>query len=121
MAGEHLVQRVRSALAQGDQAGAIALLRGAGLPAIRQAIGELRALPAEEQRAIKLLLGQAARQAAAGAADVAEEAKRIPRLALRDHPRTPTVEMGEKPGSLRWVMIVLFLLALAAWLAFGGF
>lgn len=117
MAGEHLVQRVRSALAQGDQAGAIALLRGAGLPAIRQAIGELRALPAEEQRAIKLLLGQAA----AGAADVAEEAKRIPRPALRDHPRTPTVEMGERPGSLRWVMIVLGLLALAAWLAFGGF
>ena len=63
MAGEHLVQRVRSALAQGDQAGAIALLRGADLPAIRQAIGELRALPAEEQRAIKTLLGQAARQA----------------------------------------------------------
>ena len=95
MAGEHLVQRVRSALAQGDQAGAIALLRGAGLPAIRQAIGELRALPAEEQRAIKLLLGQAA----AGAADVAEEAKRIPKPALRDHPRTPPWKWASGPAA----------------------
>ena len=119
MVREHLVQKVREALARGDQDGAVALLRGAELPAIRQAIAELRALPADEQRAMKLLLGRVARQAAAGASDVADHAKQLPKLALRAHRRIPTVEMGEKPGSLRWVMIVLGLLALAAWLAFG--
>ena len=120
MTGEHLVQKVREALARGDQAGAVALLRGADLPAIRQAIGELRALPAEEQRAMKLLVGRVARQAAAGAAEVAEDAKDLARPLVRGSRRIPTVEMGEKPGSLRWVIIVLGLLALAAWLAFGG-
>lgn len=34
--------------------------------------------------------------------------------------RTPTVVMGERPGTLRWMMVVLGLLALAVWLAFGA-
>lgn len=36
------------------------------------------------------------------------------------HERTPTVVMGERPGTLRWMMVVLGLLALAVWLAFGA-
>ena len=34
--------------------------------------------------------------------------------------RPPTVEMGDPPGQLRWVLVVAGLLAAAAWFAFGG-
>lgn len=34
--------------------------------------------------------------------------------------RPPTVQMGERPGEMRWLLIVAALLVLAAWLAFGG-
>jgi hypothetical protein len=34
--------------------------------------------------------------------------------------RTPTVEMGDPPGQLRWVLVVAGLLATAAWFGFGG-
>lgn len=34
--------------------------------------------------------------------------------------RPPTVEQGDPPGQLRWVLIVLGLLAAGLWLAFGG-
>ena len=34
--------------------------------------------------------------------------------------RPPTVEKGDPPGQLRWVLIVLGLLAAGLWLAFGG-
>jgi hypothetical protein len=34
--------------------------------------------------------------------------------------RRPTVEMGDPPGQLRWVLLVAGLLAAAAWFGFGG-
>ena len=34
--------------------------------------------------------------------------------------RPPTVEMGDPPGQLRWLFVVVGLLALAAWIGFGG-
>lgn len=34
--------------------------------------------------------------------------------------RPPTVEMGDPPGQLRWVLIVLALLAAAGWIVFGA-
>jgi hypothetical protein len=34
--------------------------------------------------------------------------------------RPPTVEQGDPPGQLRWLLIVLALLALGLWFAFGG-
>jgi hypothetical protein len=34
--------------------------------------------------------------------------------------RSPTVEMGDPPGQLRWVLVVAGLLATAAWFGFGG-
>jgi hypothetical protein len=33
--------------------------------------------------------------------------------------RPPTVAMGDPPGQLRWVLIVLALLAIAGWMVFG--
>lgn len=35
------------------------------------------------------------------------------------HARPPTVQMGDAPGGLRWVLAVAVLLAVAVWLAFG--
>ena len=34
--------------------------------------------------------------------------------------RSPTVEMGDPPGQLRWLLVVAGLLAAATWLGFGG-
>lgn len=34
--------------------------------------------------------------------------------------RPPTVEMGDPPGQVRWLLVVAGLLAAATWLAFGG-
>ena len=122
MANEDLAKEVMQALARGDRAGAAGLLRGAGMPAMRQALDQFRAQAENEHRALKAL-GSSTRETAAkietqGARVQAQTQAAL--QALRTHKRPPTVEMGETPGSLRWVMIVLGLLALAAWLAFGG-
>ena len=34
--------------------------------------------------------------------------------------RSPTVEMGDPPGQVRWLLVVAGLLAAAVWLGFGG-
>lgn len=34
--------------------------------------------------------------------------------------RSPTVEMGDPPGQVRWLLVVAGLLAAATWLGFGG-
>ena len=34
--------------------------------------------------------------------------------------RTPTVEIGDPPGQLRWLLVVVAIVAVATWLAFGG-
>lgn len=34
--------------------------------------------------------------------------------------RTPTVETGDPPGQLRWLLVVVAIVAVAAWIAFGG-
>ncbi len=121
MANEDLAKQVMQALARGDRTGSAGLLRSAGMPAMRQALDQFKAHAESERRALKAL-GSSTREAAdkiethgvqVQAQDVLQR--------LRARKRPPTVEMGEKPGSLRWVMIVLGLLALAAWLAFGGF
>jgi hypothetical protein len=59
-------------------------------------------------------------QAQSAAADVRDEttvaAKPLMQLQSR---RPPTIEMGDRPGQLRWLLVVA-LLAAAAWLGFAG-
>jgi hypothetical protein len=35
-------------------------------------------------------------------------------------PRPPTVEMGDPPGQLRWLLVVVAMVAAAAWIGYGG-
>lgn len=120
MVNEDLAKQVMQALARGDRTGAAGLLRAAGMPAMRQALDQFKVQAENERQALKAL-GDSAHAAvdkigSQGARVQAQGALQ----ALRSHRHPPTVEMGETPGSLRWMMIVLGLLALAAWLAFGG-
>ena len=122
MANEDLAKQVMQALARGDRAGAAGLMRSAGMPAMRQAMDQFKAQAENERRALKVA-GSPTREATGkiethGARVQAQTQDALRALLARRRP--PTVEMGEKPGSLRWMMIVLGLLALAAWLAFGG-
>lgn len=120
MVNEDLAKQVMQALSRGDRTGAAGLLRAAGMPAMRQALDQFKTQAENERKALKALgdsaHGAAAKIGSQGAKVQAQGALQ----ALRAHKHPPTVEMGEKPGSLRWMMIVLGLLALATWLAFGG-
>lgn len=61
-------------------------------------------------------------QAQAGAADASTGlvgvGKASPRPVMQKRP--PTVEMGDPPGQLRWLLIVLALLVAAGWIGFNG-
>ena len=114
MANDLLATQVMRALARGDKIAAVKLVREAGVGSLREAMQVVEAHAAGRNPMADGI---------DGAKDAVHDAKTHARStlqALRAHNRTPTVVMGETPGSLRWVMIVLCLLALAAWLAFGG-
>lgn len=59
-------------------------------------------------------------QARSAAANV--DASSLPRKASMplQPRRSPTVEMGDPPGQLRWLLVVAGLVAAAIWLGFGG-
>lgn len=48
----------------------------------------------------------------------------MPAVVMRPAPlstrRPPTVAMGDPPGQLRWLLVVVALLVAATWIAFGG-
>lgn len=122
MANEDLAKQVMQALASGDRTRAAGLLRAAGMPAMRQALDQFKVQAENERQALKAL-GDSAHGAVGKAGNQGAQVRAQAQgalQALRAHKRPPTVEMGETPGSLRWLMIVLGLLALAVWLAFGG-
>lgn len=59
-------------------------------------------------------------QARSAVADVdAASAPRKAQMPLQPR-RSPTVEMGDPPGQVRWLLLVATLLAAAVWLGFGG-
>lgn len=65
---------------------------------------------------------QSVAQAKQAAREIAGKAASMRAMAdngLLAHKRPPTVAMGDAPGGLRWVLVVLGLLALAVWIAFG--
>lgn len=64
---------------------------------------------------------QRAQRSAAGATEgqPGPASHRSPAIQARST-RPPTVEQGDPPGQLRWVLIVLALLGAGLWYAFGG-
>lgn len=57
-----------------------------------------------------------AKQAARDVASRAAATGPVADLRKLAHKRPPTVAMGDAPGGLRWVLVVLALLAVAAWM-----
>lgn len=110
-----LAAQVKQALAQGDKGQALRLLREAGMPALRRAVQEVQAQAAvakhEGEARASRLLANAAEQARQQAPQVQAGV-----AAWQARKRPPTVTMGDPPGSPRRVLVVLALLALAAWL-----
>ncbi len=103
--GNPLSMQVLEALARGDKLGAIKLMREAGAPSLKAALQAIEA--------------QAANAARASKPDAPALPKEAPaRQAMRT--RTPTVAMGDPPGQLRWLLIVVALLMAAVWIVFNG-
>ena len=89
-----------------------------GIPRLINTISEralLGGYAREKDRIDEAMLKQAAREVAGKAASAGPMAGN----GLLAHKRPPTVAMGDTPGGLRWVLVVLGLLALAVWIAFG--
>lgn len=104
-AGNPLSMQVLEALARGDKLGAIKLMREAGAPNLRAALQAIEAQASAASQARKL-----------GPPALPNGAPARPAM----QPRTPTVAMGDPPGQLRWLLVVVALLVAAAWIAFGG-
>lgn len=109
--------QIMEALARGDKLTAIKLARQARNGSLKDAVEfvESHATPAARAAGARIL---------DKAADVVSQHgqhvhAQSMQHALKSNNRRPTVVMGDAPGSLRWVMIALGLLALAAWLGFG--
>lgn len=117
---ELLATQVMQALARGDKLAAVKLVREAGIGSLREAMQYVDAQAGSCGPAAKEELQRAAQGIANGRDRHGLQAHaKSATQALRAHHRTPTVEMGDAPGNLRWVMLVLFLLAVAVWLGFG--
>ena len=116
-----LTPQMQDALQRGDIRALMQAVRASGasidLPAARRALqAQLRA-QAQQQAAGRLDDAQATKRAAA---DAAQAARQSMAEVVHRRKRPPTVEMGDRPGETRWVLIVAVLLALAVWLGFGG-
>lgn len=86
-----------------------------------EAIKVIRAAnPGLDLARAKAVMERMQAQARSATADVdAGSAIRTAQIPLQPR-RSPTVEMGDPPGQLRWLLVVAGLLAAATWLGFGG-
>ena len=116
-----LSPQMQDALQRGDIRALLHAARAAGegvdLPAARRALQQQLRAHAQQQEADSPL------QQARGGAQAARDATRTAREAavqVLHRKRPPTVQMGDRPGEARWILIVAALLALAVWLTFGG-
>lgn len=120
-------QEAVDALQRGDLVAAFKSLRQAGginMQAVGRAL-EAQARQQAEQQANRSgdVVKQPVTTASATMGTLADKARDTQRgiaqqVALH-RKRPPTVEMGDAPGSLRWMLIVLALLATAIWIIAG--
>ena len=112
--GNPLATQVMQALARGDKAGALRLMRDAGGPGLRQALQDFQAQAQQERAQATDRAKQAVQDAVATRLHV------HPQPGLADRKRPPTVAMGDPPGAMRWFLLVVALVCAAVWVAFGG-
>jgi hypothetical protein len=121
-------QEAVDALQRGDLVAAFKSLRQAGginMQAVGRAL-EAQARQHAEQQANRS--GGPVKQTAATPAETLESLAGKARAAQQGvaqqvalhRKRPPTVEMGDAPGSLRWMLVVLVLLAAATWIMLGS-
>ncbi len=112
-----LAARIRDALVRGDKIEAIKLARQAQGGSLKDAVAFIAAqvgsgVHVDAKQRVDAQVGTARNhEQRSHAQDM--------RTALRANNRRPTVVMGDRPGAMRWVMIALGLVALAAWMAIG--
>ena len=115
-----LTPQMQEALQRGDIRALMQALRAQGsavdLQAARQALARQVREAQQHGGAGALQVPPVAR----GAVEAAREAKQDAAHALRQRRRPSTVEMGDRPGEMRWMLLVAALLALAVWVVFGG-
>lgn len=113
-----LVQQIVEALARGDKMTAIKLARQASGGSLKEAVELLESMSGNDAKGIQLGVqkAMAAAKEISGHHGQRSHAEDM-RAALQANNRRPTVVMGETPGALRWVLIVLGIVALAAWMA----
>lgn len=121
-------QAVVDALQSGDLVAAFKSLRQAGginVHDVRRALEAQARQHAEQQShragGTEQQFPAGAREtmdAMAGKARAAQQG--IARQVALQRKRPPTVEMGDAPGSLRWMLVVLALLAAATWIMLGS-
>ena len=120
-------QEAVDALQRGDLVAAFKSLRqvgGINMQAVGRAL-EAQARQHAEQQADRRgdALKQTATTASAALGNLADKARDaqqgVAQQVALHRKRPPTVQMGDAPGSLRWMLIVLALLAAAAWIVFG--
>lgn len=109
MSNEVLAAQVMQALARGDKIGAVKLVREAGVGSLREAMKYVEVQAVSREPAMRQGV-----QADSGA-----RARARAPLLSGPEARRPTVEMGDAPGQLRWLLVVVFLLGLAGWLLLG--
>lgn len=115
-----LVQQIVEALARGDKITAIKLARQARGGSLKEAVELLESMSGNDAKGIQLRVQKAvgATREVAGQHHQQSHAQTM-QAARQANNRKPTVVMGDAPGAMRWVMIVLGLLALAVWLMLG--
>lgn len=114
---EEAKAQIMEALARGDKMAAIRLARQISGGSLKDVVAFVDTHSGPAARAAGTKIAQAA-TAAADRHGQHSHAQSMQR-ALSANDRKPTVAMGDAPGSLRWVMLVLGLLALAVWVMLG--
>ena len=115
-----LTPQMQDALQRGDMRALMHAVRASGanvdLPAARRALQQQLRTHVQQQVAARLPEQADVREALDAGGSTATSMAHV----MRERKRQPTVEMGDRPGESRWVLIVAVLLALAVWMAFGG-
>lgn len=119
VANRALAQQIVEALARGDKMTAIKLARQAG-GGLKEAVALVESMSGDDAKGIQLRVKKVVSAAKEASGQHSQHTHAQDMQATRQaNNRKPTVVMGDAPGSMRWVMIVLGLLALAAWIMLG--